>query len=80
MSRKQADSWRAINRVLKDLTEDQVAQMLDAEMSGQRRVVVVERLHQRLCAMRSSRERLELMKEIQKRGFTESIASTASAA
>jgi hypothetical protein len=60
------DSWRAINRVLKDLTEEQVSRMLDAEMVGQRRVVVVERLHQRLCAMRASRERLQLMKEIQK--------------
>ena len=39
------DSWRAINRVLKDLTEEQVSRMLDAEMVGQRRVVVVERLH-----------------------------------
>ena len=60
------ESWRAINRVLKDLTEEQVSRMLDAEMVGQRRVVVVERLHQRLCAMRASRERLQLMKEIQK--------------
>ena len=66
MSRKQADSWRAINRVLKDLSEEQVTRMLDAEMVGQRRVVVVERLHQRLCAMRAIRERLQLMKEIQK--------------
>lgn len=64
MSRKQPDSWRAINRVLRDLTEDQLTHMIEVEMATQRRVVVVERLHQRLSALRTARERLELMKEL----------------
>ena len=66
MSRKQPDSWRAINRVLRDLTEDQLTKLIEVEMATQRRVVVVERLHQRLSALRTTRERLELMMELKK--------------
>lgn len=62
--RKQPDSWRAINRVLRDMSEEQLQRMLDLEMDTQRRIVVVERLHQRLSAMRTTRERLALMKEL----------------
>ena len=35
--------------------------MLDAEKKGPRRVVVLERLHQRYNVLRVSRERVELL-------------------
>jgi hypothetical protein len=48
------------------MTEDEVKAALVAELDGERRVTVVERLHQRFTAMRATRERLELMMEIQR--------------
>jgi hypothetical protein len=47
------------------MTEDEVKSALDAEMAGDRRVTVVERLHQRYSSLRATRERLELMTEVQ---------------
>ena len=65
MTRKQPNSWRSLNRRLNAMTEDEVRQALLAEMAGERRVTVVERLHQRFTALRATRERLELMMEVQ---------------
>jgi hypothetical protein len=48
------------------MTEDEVKAALVAEVDGERRVTVVERLHQRFSALRATRERLELMTEIQR--------------
>jgi hypothetical protein len=48
------------------MTEDEVKDALLAEMDGERRVTVVERLHQRFTALRATRERLELMTEVQR--------------
>lgn len=64
MTRKHPNSYRALNRRLATMTEDEVRQALLAEQTGERRVTVLERLHQRLCALRNQRERVELMKEI----------------
>lgn len=66
MTRKQPNSWRSLNRRLNAMTEDEVKQALLAEMDGERRVTVVERLHQRFTALRATRERLELMTEVQR--------------
>jgi len=66
MTRKQPNSWRSLNRRLNAMTEDEVKAALVAEIDGERRVTVVERLHQRFSALRATRERLELMKEIQR--------------
>jgi hypothetical protein len=66
MTRKQPNSWRSMNRRLNAMTEDEVKAALVAELDGERRVTVVERLHQRFTAMRATRERLELMMEIQR--------------
>ena len=66
MTRKQPNSWRSLNRRLNAMTEDEVKAALVAELEGERRVTVVERLHQRFTAMRATRERLELMTEIQR--------------
>ena len=65
MTRKQPNSWRSLNRRLNAMTEDEVKAALDAEMAGDRRVTVVERLHQRYSSLRATRERLELMTEVQ---------------
>jgi len=36
--------------------------LLDEEQTQHRRVTMLERIHQRYCTMRTSRERLELLK------------------
>ena len=55
-------TWRELNHVLASKTEDEVLQMLTEEKVGTRRVVVLERLHQRYNVLRVSRERVELLK------------------
>ena len=55
-------NWRELNKSLSSMTEDQVRAMLDAEMATNRRVSVVERLHQRYTSLRASRERIELLR------------------
>ena len=57
-------TWRELNHVLASKTEGEVLQMLQAEKLGDRRVVVLERLHQRYNTLRVSRERLELLNGI----------------
>ena len=53
MTRKQPNSWRSLNRRLNAMTEDEVKAALVAEIDGERRVTVVERLHQRFSALRA---------------------------
>lgn len=55
-------TWRELNHVLASKTEDEVLQMLNDERVNLRRVVVLERLHQRYNVLRVSRERVELLK------------------
>jgi hypothetical protein len=43
------------------MAETEVKALLDAEMAGRQRVTFVERLHQRYCALRATRERAEMM-------------------
>jgi hypothetical protein len=45
------------------LTEDEVLALLEAERQGARRVMFLERLHQRYTMLRAARERVELLKE-----------------
>lgn len=59
-------TWRELNRVLVTLTEAEVLAMLDRERTNERRVVVLERLHQRYNVLRVSRERIELLREAAK--------------
>ena len=59
-------TWRELNRVLVTLTEAEVLAMLDRERTNERRVVVLERLHQRYNVLRASRERIELLREAAK--------------
>lgn len=56
-------SWRALNEALPLLTEEEVLALLNDERATHRRANYLQRLHQRYCAMRDSRERLEILKE-----------------
>ena len=59
-------TWRELNHVLASKTEDEVLQMLNEERVGTRRIVVLERLHQRYNTLRVSRERVELLNRAQR--------------
>jgi len=48
------------------MTEDEVSDALRAERASDRRASMLQRLHQRYCALRQARERIEIMKEAQK--------------
>ena len=56
-------SWRKLNDILSQLSEEQILTMLNEERTGSRRVSVLQRLHQRYTMLRAARERVELMKE-----------------
>lgn len=56
-------SWRKLNARLSLLTEAEVLAMLHDEQRGANRVTILERLHQRYSAMRSSRERIEILRK-----------------
>lgn len=56
-------TWRELNHTLGTKTEAEVLDMLNAERVNLRRVVVLERLHQRYNSLRITRERIELLKE-----------------
>jgi hypothetical protein len=56
-------SWRKLNDILSQLSEEQVLTMLNEERTGSRRVSVLQRLHQRYTMLRCARERIELLKE-----------------
>jgi hypothetical protein len=57
-------TWRELNHILATKTEAEVLDMLNEERAGRRRVVVLERLHQRYNTLRVARERLELFSEV----------------
>jgi hypothetical protein len=54
-------SWRSLNDQLPTLTEDEVFALLTEEQLTERRSSHLQRLHQRYCALRDARERLEVM-------------------
>lgn len=56
-------SWRALNDQLASLSEDEILALLNAERSADRRVSILQRLHQRYCALRDARERLEILRD-----------------
>lgn len=55
-------TWRSLNDALSAMTEEQVKELLLEEMAGQRRIKMLERLHQRYNTLRVARERLELLR------------------
>jgi hypothetical protein len=52
--------------VLSTLTEDELKQVLDVELETHKRPAIARRLHQRYSAMRTARERVELLKGLKK--------------
>jgi len=54
-------NWRSMIAVLSDLTEDELKQALDVEMKTHKRPAIARRLHQRYSAVRTARERGEIM-------------------
>ena len=56
-------TWRSLNAELRTLGEVRVLEMLMEERKNQRRVSVLQRLHQRYNTLRVSRERIELLQE-----------------
>ena len=53
-------TWRSLNDALATMTEAQVKALLDEELLNQRRIKVMERLHQRYNTLRVARERAAL--------------------
>jgi len=54
-------SWRALNDKIASLSENEIFTLLTQEMTDERRSSHLLRLHQRYCALRDARERLEIM-------------------
>lgn len=54
-------NWRTMNHHLTQLTEEEVVTLLDYEKNNQKRMSVLERLHQRFNMLRCTRERLEIL-------------------
>ena len=61
--RKLENSWRSVNNKLSMMTEQEVLAMLTSERIGEKRVSILERLHQRYNTLRVTRERLEILSE-----------------
>lgn len=53
-------TWRSLNDALATMTEEQVKALLDQELLGDRRIKVMERLHQRYNTLRVARERIAM--------------------
>lgn len=54
-------SYRALDDVIMDLTEEQLLWLIDHERAERNRAAIVRRLHQRLTRVRAARERRELL-------------------
>jgi len=53
-------TWRSLNAVLAQLSEDEVLDLLNDEKQNAKRQMVLTRLHQRYSLLRAARERKEL--------------------
>ena len=56
-------TWRTFQSNLPNYSEADLLALLDEERLKHRRVTMLERIHQRYCTMRASRERMEILKE-----------------
>ena len=55
-------NWRTLNAQLTTLSEDEVLTLLDNEREGEKRISMLQRLHQRYTILRAARERVEILK------------------
>lgn len=53
-------TWRSLNDALATMSEEQVKALLDEELLGERRIKIMERLHQRYNTLRVARERIAM--------------------
>lgn len=56
-------NWQELNKVLKQMTEEEVLTLLNEEKAGAARVTNLIRIHQRYTSLRTARERMELLAE-----------------
>lgn len=56
-------NWRSLNASLSEMDEDQVLTLLTQERESERRISMLQRLHQRYTSLRAARERVEILKE-----------------
>jgi outer membrane protein TolC len=56
-------TWRTFQSNLPNYSEAELLALLDEERMKHRRVSMLERIHQRYCTLRASRERMEILKE-----------------
>ncbi len=54
-------TWRKFQSELPNYSEADLLALLDEEQTQHRRVTMLERIHQRYCTLRASRERLEIL-------------------
>jgi len=59
-------SWRTLNAEITGMDEKELVDRIQFELETDRRVTVIERLHQRYTSLRASRERMELFAELAK--------------
>ena len=55
-------TWREMNNVLAMLKEVEVEALIAEEQFGKGRSSFLQRLHRRFCTLRTSRERIDLMR------------------
>lgn len=63
---KKRNGWKIINDTLNLKTEAEVKDLLDFEVENERRATILVRLHQRWSALRTARERIELLLKAQR--------------
>jgi hypothetical protein len=56
-------NWRSLNAIINDKTEEEVLELLNHERQTERRISMLQRLHQRYTILRAARERVEIIKE-----------------
>ncbi len=56
-------TWRALNFRLSSLSEEEVIALLEEERAGRRSLRMLQRLHQRVSYLRTTRERIQLLEE-----------------
>jgi len=56
-------NWRSLNATINDLNEQQVLDLLNQERDGEKRISMLQRLHQRYTSLRAARERVEILQE-----------------
>jgi hypothetical protein len=56
-------NWRSLNATINDKTEEEVLELLNHERQTERRISMLQRLHQRYTILRAARERVEIIKE-----------------